>query len=134
SSGTTQTTISLTTNETSNCKYSTTPNTTYASMSNTFSTTNSTNHSQTIIELSDENTYTYYVRCQDTATPPNQNTDDFNISFSIASSITYGISDFAQLIIDWLKSIVSPFSVVDLNEDGIVNTRDLGIMMSNWEN
>ena len=44
-SGTTQTPISLTTNETATCKYSTNPNTAYASMANTFSTTGSTTHS-----------------------------------------------------------------------------------------
>jgi len=55
------------------------------------------------------------------------------ITSSGSSSTTYGISHFIQLLADWLQSIVSPFSVVDLNEDGIVNTRDLGIMMSNWE-
>jgi len=85
-SGTTQTNISLTTNETATCKYSTTPNTAYSSMTNTFSRTNSTTHSQAITNLSDGTSYTYYVRCQDTATPPNQNTADFAISFSIANA------------------------------------------------
>ena len=52
---------------------------------------------------------------------------------SAGSSSGYGISNFIQLLSDWLQSITSPFSVVNLNNDGIVNTRDLGIMMSNWE-
>ena len=181
-SGTTSTTISLTTNETATCKYGTLASVPYDDIPNTFSSTNSTTHSQNITGLSDGNTYTYYIRCQDTETPPNQNTDDFTISFNIANpcteswtctewsdwsscidsqqsrtktcvdenscgtettkpdetetqacNSTYGISHFTQLLIDWLQSIVDPFSVVDLNEDGIVNTRDLGIMMSNWE-
>ena len=128
--GTTQTTISLTTNETATCKYSTTPNTAYASITNTFSTTGGTSHSQTITGLSNGNTYNYYVRCLDEAGNPN--IDDFNISFSIASPTptTYNILNFAQLVIDWLATAVS---TADLNNDGVVNTRDLGIMMSNWE-
>ena len=60
--------------------------------------------------------------------------DKIKLVSSGSPSTIYNISHFAQLLIDWLKSIVDPFSVVDLNEDGIVNTRDLGIMMSNWEN
>ncbi|MCK5122529.1 MAG: right-handed parallel beta-helix repeat-containing protein, partial [Candidatus Pacebacteria bacterium] len=129
--GTTQTTISLNTNETATCKYSTTPNTPYASITNTFSTTGGTTHSQTITGLSDGNNYNYYVRCIDEANNPN--TADFNISFSVASSplpTTYNILDFAQLIIDWLATAVS---TADLNNDGVVNTRDLGIIMSSWE-
>ena len=84
SAGTTQTTISLTTNENATCKYSTTANTTYASMSNTFSTTGATNHSTMVSGLSNGNSYTYYVRCQDTA--GNANTSDYTITFSVASS------------------------------------------------
>ena len=131
SSGTTQTTISLTTDETAVCKYSTTAGTDYDSMENTFSSTNSTTHSQTITGLSDGNTYHYYVRCQDES--GNQNTDDFEISFSVASPshAVYGLSNFIQLAADWLKS-EPPALESDVNGDGIVNTRDLGIMMSNW--
>jgi len=81
--GTTQTTISLTTNESATCKYSTTPNIPYASMTNTFSTTGGTSHSQTITGLSDGNTYDYYVRCLDEAGNPN--TTDYAITFSVES-------------------------------------------------
>ena len=130
SSGTTSTTISLDTDETAVCKYSETAGTAYDDIPNTFSSTNSTTHSQTISNLSDGETKTYYIRCQDTATPPNQNPDDFEISFNIASSTTYGISDFINLVTDWLKTESGLIS--DVNNDGVVNTRDLGIMMSNW--
>jgi len=44
---------------------------------------------------------------------------------------TYGISDFIQLVSDWLKSETNLTS--DLNNDNTVNARDLGIMMSGWE-
>jgi len=84
SSGTTETTISLTTDEQATCKYSTSPGTVYGSMPNTFTTTNSTSHSQTITGLTDGQSYAYYVKCQDTIN--NSNSDDYSISFSIASS------------------------------------------------
>jgi len=84
SSGTTSTSISLTTNESAICKYSTTAGRAYDSMVDTFSFTNSTSHYQTIIGLSDGNSYTYYVRCQDAS--KNTNTDDFEISFSVANA------------------------------------------------
>ncbi|MCK5475193.1 MAG: fibronectin type III domain-containing protein, partial [Candidatus Pacebacteria bacterium] len=80
-SSTTQTNISLTTNESATCKYSTTPNTAYASMTNTFTTTGATTHSQTITGLTDGNTYNYYIRCTDTLN--NINTNDYLITFSV---------------------------------------------------
>ncbi len=81
-SGTTQTTISLSTDESSTCKYSTTPDTAYSSMTNTFATTDSTSHSTIVTGLTDDQIYSYYVRCQDKAI--NANLNDFLISFSIA--------------------------------------------------
>jgi hypothetical protein len=129
-SGTTSTTISLTTNETAVCRYSDVANTSYDDMANTFSNTNSTNHSTDVTDLSDGNSYTYYVKCQDES--GNQNTDDnFSISFSIASHTFYSISNFITLVTDWLKTETGLES--DVNNDGVVNTRDLGIMMSNWQ-
>ena len=80
---TTQTSLSLTTDENATCKYSTTANTSYSSMSSTFSTTGSTNHSSLITGLTNGQSYNYYVRCQDTSNNPN--TSDYSISFSVAS-------------------------------------------------
>jgi len=54
-------------------------------------------------------------------------------SQSCESPTTYGISNFIQLVADWLKS-EPPTLESDVNGDGVVNTRDLGIMMSNWSN
>ncbi|MFC1701125.1 fibronectin type III domain-containing protein, partial [Patescibacteria group bacterium] len=82
SSGTTQTTLSLTTDENSTCKYDTSSGVSYDSMSNTFFTTGTMNHSETITGLTDGGSYTYYVRCQDESN--NQNPDDYSISFSVA--------------------------------------------------
>lgn len=42
---------------------------------------------------------------------------------------TYGNADFALLAADWLQTKTSD---ADVNNDGTVNSRDLGIMMSNW--
>jgi len=80
-SGTTSTTISLTTDEAAVCKYSATPNVGFSGMPGTFSTTGTTSHSTIVGGLSNGNSYTFYVRCQDTV--GNANTNDFNISFSV---------------------------------------------------
>lgn len=82
-SGTTSVNMTLTTDENATCKYGTSSGVAYASIASTFSTTGSTSHSQTIGSLSDGNSYTYYVRCQDSST--NANTTDYSISFSVSS-------------------------------------------------
>ncbi len=79
--GTSQATLSLATDETATCRYSTTPGTAYSSMTGTF--TGSTSHSATV-SVSDGNTYNYYVRCQDQA--GNTNPGDYPISFNVAQA------------------------------------------------
>jgi len=81
--GTTSVTLSISTDEAATCRYSTTADTSFDSMTNTFSTTGSTTHSTGLTGLTDGSTYAYYVKCKDTA--GNANTDDFLISFSIAT-------------------------------------------------
>jgi hypothetical protein len=81
--GTTQANLSLTTNENATSRYSTLPGTAYAAMLGTFSTTGGTNHSTTVTGLTDGTNYNFYVRSIDAS--GNANTDDFAISFSIAS-------------------------------------------------
>lgn len=44
--------------------------------------------------------------------------------------VTYSIADFAELTVNWLKTVSAPG---DVNKDGNVNAQDLGIMMSNWK-
>lgn len=83
--GTTQTTLSATTNEAATCRWSTTDQT-YALMTNTFTTTGSTSHSTTISGLSNGQSYTRYIRCQDAA--GNANTASVSVSFSVASDTT----------------------------------------------
>ena len=89
-STTTQTTLTLLTNENATCKYSTTAGTAYASMSATFSTTGSTSHSTSVSGLTSGTSYTYYVRCNDA--DGNTNTDDYPISFAVSSTSTAGSS------------------------------------------
>jgi hypothetical protein len=83
---TTAVTLTLATNEASTCRYATTPGVSYAAMPNTFSLTGGISHAQPVSGLVDEQTYTYYVRCQDTAS--SANADDYEISFYIFSSDT----------------------------------------------
>ncbi len=82
-SGTTQATLSLDTDEPATCKYDTCPGVDFDAMANTFSTTGNLTHSDTVTGLTDGSSYTYYVRCEDQAS--NQNTTDYEISFSVAS-------------------------------------------------
>ncbi|MGB2791553.1 MAG: fibronectin type III domain-containing protein, partial [Candidatus Moraniibacteriota bacterium] len=44
---------------------------------------------------------------------------------------TYSLSDFTALVSVWLQSVTNNPS--DVNSDGVVNTRDIGIMMSSWQ-
>lgn len=90
SSGTTQVTLSLTTNESATCKYGATASTAYASIATTFATTGGTTHSDTITGLSNGQSYNYHVRCIDGSS--NVNTNDYTISFSIASPASGGSS------------------------------------------
>jgi hypothetical protein len=46
------------------------------------------------------------------------------------ASRTYGIADFTILAADWLQTKSSP---ADVNSDGVINGRDLGIMMHSWQ-
>lgn len=81
--GTTSTTISLSTDEVVNCKYSTSSGIAYDAMTNTFSNTDSTSHTQIINGLANGNTYNYYIKCNDVDMPNGKNTDDYVISFSV---------------------------------------------------
>lgn len=80
SSSTTQTAITLLTNEVATCKYGTS-NVSYDSLPTTFSLTDDVAHSTLVTGLSDGGSYTYYVRCEDVA--GNQNTTGYAISFSV---------------------------------------------------
>ncbi len=90
--GTTQTTLSLTTDENATCRYSiTTTQVDYDTMPNTFTTTGGTAHSSVLAGLENGQAYNLYVRCRDAS--GNVNTDDFPISFSVASGSNGGDLD-----------------------------------------
>jgi len=61
---TTSTNLTLTTSETTTCKYSTISGTSYASMT-AFDITNNTTHSTAIAGLNSGTTYDYYILCKD---------------------------------------------------------------------
>jgi hypothetical protein len=82
--GTTQATLSLTTDEAATCRYSSQAGVAYVSMTNTFTTTGSTAHATLVSGLTSGSSYQFYVRCADAVATAN--TDDFVIAFSVASS------------------------------------------------
>jgi hypothetical protein len=78
--GTTGTPLTVHTNENATCAYSNTSGTAFASMAQ-FSTTGNTSHWTRLSGLSNGSSYTYYVKCKDTA--GNISTDS-STSFSVA--------------------------------------------------
>jgi len=141
--GTTQATLSLTTNENATCKYATAASTAYASMTNTFSTTGSTSHSTAVTGLANGQAYSYYVKCQDSSGNPN--TSDYAISFSVASAaVTYSsadinqdtkidVNDFNILKTDFQKLTANLSNArSDIDGDGQATIKDVGILMSGW--
>ena len=82
--GTTQTTMSLETNEQAICHYADTMDTSFGAMPGIFVNTSSTVHTTTLSGLTGGSSHTKYVRCIDSV--GNENDDDFAISFSVASS------------------------------------------------
>ena len=81
--GTTSATLSLTTNESAICRYSTIAETEFALMESSFSDIEATTHSTEITGLENDQIYTYYCRCRDSE--GNINIDDYEISFYINS-------------------------------------------------
>jgi hypothetical protein len=58
-------------------------------MTNTFTTTGGASHSRTVTGLTNGTTYSFFVRCQDSA--GNANTNDFTISFLVAQPSGGGV-------------------------------------------
>ena len=109
-SGTTNTTLSINTDENATCKYSIVTGIAYASMSNIFSTTGGTSHSQSIAGLTNGTSYTYYLRCMDVG--GNSNNTDVTVSFSVApfvdvtapsvpTGLTLGSVSAEEVIFSW---------------------------------
>ena len=83
-SSTTSVTLSLTTDQSATCKYSSTAGVSYAAMTNVFAVTSGNSHSSPLTNLRPGATYNYYVRCQSSVGVAN--TDDYVITFSVAAS------------------------------------------------
>ena len=77
-----QTTVSVTTNEPSSCRFAYREGTMYPSMTGVFESTDGLSHSILNRELNNGDSYTYFVRCMDRA--GNENLEDFRLSFSVA--------------------------------------------------
>jgi hypothetical protein len=82
--GTTQATVSLSTDENAACRNATTPGVGYDAMTGTFATTGGTSHASVVTGLVNGGSYNFYVRCRDQA--GNTNSTDFTIAFSVASA------------------------------------------------
>jgi hypothetical protein len=114
--GTTTVMISLITNEVASCAYSTIASTSFGSMT-AFTNTSSTTHTSVVSGLSDGNTYTYYVKCQDGQS--NVNATDYSISFSVSADTTPPvISSIASSTTD--KTASTTFTT---NENALVLVR-----------
>jgi hypothetical protein len=131
SSGTTNTTISLSTDETANCRYSLTAGTSYSSMTNTFSATDSTSNSTIVSGLTDGGSYNYYIRCNDTS--GNVNTDDYVISFSVETSGSACASG-ADASGDGSVSITELVNYIADWKNGLATITDLISGISEWKN
>lgn len=110
--GTTQATVSLTTDEAATCRYDTASGTDYGSMPGVFSTTGGTSHSTPLTGLVDDMSYVVHVRCEDAAL--NANPDDYAIAFSVAA----GADVTAGLIGYWPMDEAGGTTVGDVSGNG----------------
>ncbi|MFZ1736142.1 MAG: fibronectin type III domain-containing protein, partial [Candidatus Moraniibacteriota bacterium] len=78
--------------------------------------------------LTQNTSYSYTVLAYDAAGNSSAQTSGVSVK-TLAK--TYSLSDFTALVSVWLQSVTNNPS--DVNSDGVVNTRDIGIMMSSWQ-
>ncbi|MFH0952311.1 MAG: hypothetical protein V1838_03935 [Patescibacteria group bacterium] len=124
---TTTVTLSLSTNEAANCRYSTDPNKAYSSMSQRFSYNSSKlYHTAEVKGLTDNKLYKYYVRCQDTK--GNANNEDAIISFGVGGASSPGSPAAGQDTIP-----PSRFNPYPDNDDLPVQTRRVTISLQTDE-
>jgi antitoxin (DNA-binding transcriptional repressor) of toxin-antitoxin stability system len=83
--GSTSVSLAISTDELASCKYDTVAGTDYESMSDSFVQISIFEHRKNIVGLAGGESYTYYVRCKDTAN--NANTSDFQISVSVGTPV-----------------------------------------------
>ncbi|MEI8360541.1 MAG: fibronectin type III domain-containing protein [bacterium] len=112
--GTTQTTLTLITDEKAICKYSTSTGVVYSSMTKVFEAVASTSHTVVVTGLTDSQTYHYYVRCADEA--GNVNNSDYTIMFGVGSgsdltlpsvptNLQATVNSSTQISLTWTPSI-----------------------------
>jgi len=122
SSGTTQTTLSLTTNEDATCRYTTNSGVSYDSIGSTFSTTGGTSHSVSLLNISDGNIYNYYIKCKDSA--GNKNNSDYVISFSVATAAPVQDTQAPTVPVNLAASVISGSQI---NLSWSASTDNIGI-------
>ncbi len=83
SAGTSQISMSLTSDEQASCRHGVQSGVSYADLPEVFSNTGGTSHSTTISGLVDDQQYTFYVRCEDSS--GNANVSDYMIRFTTAA-------------------------------------------------
>ncbi len=86
-SGTTSTTMNILTDELAYCHYDDTSNIDYLNQKYRFDDVNTKIHNKLLSNLTDGQTYIYYVRCKDLNTPHNYNQKDFIVTFSVDSKV-----------------------------------------------
>lgn len=95
--GTTQTTLGVTTDGASTCRYGTTPGVEYDSIANTFTNTGGVTHTQTISGLTNGQDTPYYIRCnKDTVV----NEQDFQINITVYDASCGDDSQYCQTVAD----------------------------------
>ena len=113
------TTISLTTNEDANCRYSTVSGMDYAAMPSFMSTTGGRSHSTPVTGLTSDSSRNYYIRCIDML--GNANGSDYAITVAVGESNVFQntlavsgldfpvsmtfLPDGAMLVLEWPGSI-----------------------------
>ncbi len=124
SATTSSVTLSVSTNETSTCRYATSAGTAFSSMTNNM-TANGTgrSHSANVTGLQSGQAYNYYLRCRDTA--GNMTTQDYLISFSIDGSVRQNamkaMNDFCYgCHADW-----SNYTDVQWQQNGLVTAQNM---------
>lgn len=133
--------LSVTTNEEVNCRYSTSANTSYETMTQNFTklpVVNSQYKNEVqVCGLEDAKTYKYYVKCQDISL--NITPEDYFLVFTVGKAMDINKDNLLNEIdLNLLKADFLKFTGdladarSDINGDGQVTIKDVGILMSEW--
>lgn len=134
--GTTQVTMSVATDEAATCRYADDSGTAYVSMTNTFSTTGGTSHSTTITGLTDNSSYTKYVRCIDADS--NANGTGYEVSWTVAPTDLNTYPEIVAVVGTEVETTLLTHSIsIPAGDNGdllmiIVRTPDATHSMTGW--